>query len=175
MAGPTIRIRGGTKLGFDDPDDVLLTTDTTLAIRVRLGYDGGRPVILGLRLDQSHEPISAATLRALPLREITSVAAALVADDVPKARKVAGRLADERTPGVPWGEDHYRAVAELYKAEVRAGESPGPAIQARWNVSRAMASRYVKTAREVYGFLPPVDPKRPGVAQAEPSKRGRKR
>ncbi|TVZ06319.1 hypothetical protein EAS64_02500 [Trebonia kvetii] len=49
-------------------------------------------------------------------------------------------------------DEHYRQVAEVYKAAVDRRLPPLKAIQAQWNVSRADAAKYVKRAREL-GFL----------------------
>ncbi len=136
---------------------------------VQLGAVGGVPAIVGLKItatnmviDESEESprlawdgtgldptITSDLLRQLPLRQLREMAVG----------KTATPFLLERPPG-GWGEDHYRAVAEVYRS---APQAPLKVIRERWGVSRAAASKWVREARErgLLGY-----PARRGVAGA---------
>lgn len=112
----------------------------------RLTYEGPK----------SREPtITKDLLQQLPLRQLRDAAVRLVtgAGDFTEPFRL------ER-PATGWDDAHYRAVAEVYR---NAPGAPLNAISARWSVSRAAASKWVKEAR-VRGFL--GYPTRRGVAGA---------
>jgi hypothetical protein len=92
--------------------------------------------------------ITAERLRHLPLAEMRAAAAAHVAgnDGFGAFQKVS------RQRGKALPDEHYRQVAEVYKAAVDRRQPPLKAIESQWQVSRAGASKYVKRAREL-GFL----------------------
>jgi len=105
-------------------------------------------------IDNAHQEdapravITAERLRRLPLAEMRAAAAAHLAGD--DAFAAFEKVSRQR--GKAWSDDHYRQVAEVYKAAVDRRQSPLKAIESHWNVSRAGASKYVKRAREL-GFL----------------------
>jgi hypothetical protein len=51
------------------------------------------------------------------------------------------------------GEDHYRRVAEVYKAAFAAGASPTKVVAETFHVSASTAGSWVSRARNKYGFL----------------------
>lgn len=114
--------------------------------RPRLTYDGPK---------DAEPTITKDLLQQIPLRQLldAAVSAQAGSDDFMDPFEL------ERPP-TGWGDDHYRAVAEVYR---NAPGAPLKAISARWNVSRAAASKWVKEAR-VRGIL--GYPTRPGVAGA---------
>ncbi len=145
--------------------------DLPWVVGVRTATIAGAIRIIGVtlepRLDDEGAPIgdfrsrdlivSAEALRTLPLRRIQDVVRAHRQEDGMAVIEAMGRV--ERQPGKPWGDDHYRRVADVYETAVKVGRSPLEAVKTRWTVSRSMASKYIREARE-RGFLP--WPSKPG-------------
>jgi hypothetical protein len=50
--------------------------------------------------------------------------------------------------GQPYPDEHYRQVAEAYRAAVAVGQSPRPFICRTWGFSEATVSRWISTARQ---------------------------
>lgn len=113
--------------------------------RERLAYTGPT---------ENAPTITADVLRELPLNQLRRMGAEQQSGRDPLEPLVVVR------PSGGWGDDHYRAVAREYR---NADRAPLKAIQERWRVSRATASKWVHEARE-RGFL--GYPPRRGVAGA---------
>lgn len=64
------------------------------------------------------------------------------------------------------GDDHYREVAQVYKAAVAAGDSPTKAVADHFTVSKSSAAKKVARARE-RDFLPPTSRGRVGPLTKE--------
>ena len=104
-------------------------------------------------------------LRRLPLALLARQAAAIAAGDEDEAVRGHDATRDSWPQGRRRPDSHYEEVAEVYRRALRAKLPPTKAVQDRWKVGRAMASKYVKEARE-RGLL--GDPSRPGVAGDKP-------
>jgi hypothetical protein len=138
----------------------------------------GAPQIVGLRMTRMWEGadvvVSSDTLRRLPLRQLREVVSKARAAGLRAGGETLLNLLEERTPGQRWPREHYERVAEVYREAVASGLPPLPVIGERWHVSRAMASKYVRRAREL-GLL--GWPAGPGVAgtteERSPIKRDR--
>ncbi|MDQ6617395.1 MAG: hypothetical protein M3083_22270 [Actinomycetota bacterium] len=120
----------------------------------------GVPQLTGLRLAREPEPgggiaepadavITAERLRKLPLRALRADALAYLDGQTDRVGQELFKRFDERPPGGAWPDDHYREVAAEYLRAVQRGLAPLVAIGERWHVGRAMASKYVKRAREL--------------------------
>jgi hypothetical protein len=96
-------------------------------------------------------------LRQLPMRQLRASA---VKEAYERGSDLLEPFKLERTPGQPWPDEHFQAVAEVYR---NADSAPLVAIKDRWNVSRAAASKWVARAREL-GYL--GYPQRRGVSGA---------
>ncbi len=150
-----------------DPQYVWLAKSTKDSAPTRLSRSLIRISQDGQRLEwngpKDVDPtITADLLRSLPLRQLRAMAAAAEYGD--GTGDWLEPFSVERTPGEPWPDDHYREVAETYRS---APSAPLKAIQTRWGVSRAAASKWVRKAREL-GYL--GYPKRAGVAGASEPK-----
>jgi hypothetical protein len=125
----------------------------------------GRPAVVGIALRPvGHDgdalrraEVTAERLRTLPLVALKRIAiqgaqkgarGALAAAMQHHGQPTAGR-------GVPLPDDHYEAVAEVYRAAVAAGEHPRKAVMLTWDVSRATATIWNREARR-RGLLPPA-------------------
>ncbi len=64
------------------------------------------------------------------------------------------------------GDEHYRRVADVYKAAVRSGEPPTAAVAEALTVSKSAAAKQVARARE-RGFLPRTSRGRVGNLREE--------
>lgn len=116
-------------------------------------------------------------LRRLPLRRLRSAAVTMpgrmnFTSHSPADLEAALAAMDElqqrsRRPGAPLPADHFAQVAETYRAATATGVAPRKAIEERWGVSRAAASKWIRQARErgLLGW-----PSRRGVAGTEASK-----
>lgn len=116
----------------------------------------GLPQILGLRLvprsdvKVSDTVLSAARLRALPFREIRTAALAALNFDVDELRASVRRLSDDTS-----SDEHYRTVADTYRAAVAAGRPPRPTIANVWGRSLGAADLWIAEAR-TRGHLEPA-------------------
>jgi hypothetical protein len=68
----------------------------------------------------------------------------------------------------PQDSQHFRAVAAVYKAALRdpGRRQPTTTVMRHWNVSYSTASKWVRRAREDFGYLPPTSPGRASVASS---------
>jgi hypothetical protein len=136
-------------------------------VQMKVASVDGRPQITGLRLEprpdrpEADAVITSERLRSLPLRQLREAALAALRFDL---RALARQLRRVERVGRRWPEEHYRLVADLYRAAIDSGQPPLPVIMKHWSVSRPAASKYVREARR-RGFL--GYPDRPGVAGAE--------
>jgi hypothetical protein len=146
-------------------------------VAMRRAVIQGAPKVIGLQLlpkitadgrpAPPFEPddlaVTAEALRSLPLATMRdAVLAAEEHRDDPAAMLEAIKrpMADlQRGPRGRLGDDHYLLVARVFAGAARRGDAPLKAVQERWGVSRAMASKYVRGARN-RGYLPP--PASPG-------------
>ena len=129
--------------------------------------------VLGLALGARADAIiTTARLRSLPLADLRAAAAEHLAGRDPY--RMLRAVARQRGKALP--NEHFQQVADVYRAAVDRRQAPLVAIQARWQVSRAGAAKYVARAREL-GYL--GYPARPGIAGASaeqsPMKRKGKR
>jgi len=139
---------------------------TALRLEPRTAHFGypdadGTRVPIGA-VDATDAVVTSERLRSLPLRLIANVAAAVLAGGEPE--KIAAVFESERVnwpQGRPRPDEHYKEVANVYRAALAWRQPPVKAIEERWVVGRAMASRYVAEARK-RGYLD--YPSRPGVA-----------
>lgn len=136
-------------------------------VQVRVVHAEGRPHLVGLRLEPRDEAliadvaVTSERLRALPLRQIREAAFAATYLELGEVAKALAKV--ERVGRQPWPDEHYAQVAEVYRRAVDSGKAPLTVISRHWNVSRPMAAKYVRRAREL-GLL--GYPERPGVAGA---------
>ena len=127
-----------------------------------------RPEVVGLRLEARDDAlladvvVTSERLRSLPLRQIRKAAFATAQNESLEALQAIGKV--ERAGRQPWPDEHFAQVAKLYRRAVAAGQAPLNEIAKHWNVSRPMAAKYVRRARELelLGY-----PERPGVAGAD--------
>jgi hypothetical protein len=114
----------------------------------------------GTKTTSNAPVITAELLRGLPLAEMRAAAAAHQAGDhwFDEFKTVA------RQRGKALPDEHYQQVAQVYRDAVARRQPPLKAVEERFSVTRAGASRAVKRSREL-GFL--GYPARPGVAGAE--------
>jgi hypothetical protein len=121
--------------------------------------DGTREVVIdGVAAEDA--VITSARLRELPLAQIGAVAAEVVADNLLDAYATAA-IREVWPQGRQRPDEHYQRVADEYRAALARRDPPVEAIRERWEVGRAMASRYVAEARQ-RGYLD--YPSRVGVA-----------
>lgn len=85
--------------------------------------------------------------RALPLARLREVAVEYLGGKPGRAFRAMARV--EREPGKAWSDDHFAAVAEVYRRAVDAGRPPLKEIQDEWGVRRAAAAKWVKRARDL--------------------------
>lgn len=69
-------------------------------------------------------------------------------NEVPEAQRT-GRRPEH-------GPEHYRTVAEIYRAALAAGNAPVQAVAEHFNASPQTARRWVHLARNRHSLLPPV-------------------
>ncbi len=137
-------------------------------VQVRVANPLERPEVVGLRLEARDDAlladvvVTSERLRSLPLRQIREAAFATCRLDFPEAFQAIGKV--ERTGKQPWPDEHFAQVAKVYRQAVAVGRPPLKEIAQHWKVSRPMAAKYVRRAREL-GLL--GYPERPGVAGAD--------
>ncbi len=137
-------------------------------VQVRVANPLGRPEVVGLRLEarddalQADVVVTSERLRSLPLRQIREAAFATAQNEPLEALQAVGKV--ERTGKQPWPDEHFAQVAEVYRRALSVGRPPLNEIAQHWKVSRPMAAKYVRRARELelLGY-----PERPGVAGAD--------
>ncbi|CAN5351792.1 hypothetical protein BH20ACT22_BH20ACT22_09950 [soil metagenome] len=135
------------------------------AVEIDIAMESGAPVANAIRIERNRKrPLTGTELRHLPLRDLVNVAvgqAAVVtkevapgiyegspatADEALETSRQADRAKRRRT----MTDEHLEAVAQVYRAT--GGDRPRDAVMDEFQVSPAMASRYIKLARE-RGFL----------------------
>jgi hypothetical protein len=126
-------------------------------VRVRLAKETDRPAVLTLEVEaREDQPVTAAVLAQLPMRQIASVAAsALLGEGEAQYRM----LARPRPQGVrSWPPDHFQRVARV-AAWARGIGRPGGAagaVSEFWAVDYRTARRWLRQAKEL------------GLAEARP-------
>lgn len=129
-------------------------------VELYVGSVDGTPQVLGLKLEPDVDPegrlkdgwlvrdavINTQSLRRLPLTRLRQAAAEL--HRVQLAEVFKALRPPVRKPGQPLPSSHLEAVADLYRAAVRAEEPPLTAICKKWQVKRPTASRWVRAARD---------------------------
>ncbi len=184
---PTHRLEG-SRLVADEGDPMFVGRWWKLpfknlpwTIEAMVGYVNGVRQIVGLHIEatggisnelvtprrlefetgpRDRDPaITADLLRQIPLRQLLQFAV-----DQEDGGTDPFRTFEAERPPTGWGDDHYRAVADVYR---NASPAPLIAIGERWGVSRAAAAKWVARSREL-GYL--GYPKRPGVAGASAKK-----
>jgi hypothetical protein len=137
-------------------------------IRVRVENIDGVPHLTGLHLDwegpiaaQRGRPwpappaaaiVTSDRLRRLPLRTLVDLAAAVEAGNIDTAVTALNKHADTWPQGRARPDEHFEEVAAVYRAAIQNRRPPLKDIQTRWKISRAMASKYVRRARQL-GYL----------------------
>lgn len=136
-------------------------TETTVEIdrkpwRVVLTWSGGRrPAVIAVEVkslrsaDGTRGEVSAAVLRELPIGRL--IAANRPQPEEPSVEPEP-RLGRRRAHDL----EHYRAVAETYRAAVEVGEPPVVAVAEHFDTSPETARRWVHVARNRHGLLPAV-------------------
>lgn len=119
---------------------------------VQMAWIDSRPQIVSLRIEArgddakaNRATITTEKLRRLPLRQIRQMAHAGLHLDLGALQRVVGA---KRRPGQPYEPGHHEEVAETYRKALAAGQAPRAAIERKWDVSRATASKWIRTARE---------------------------
>lgn len=149
-------------------------------VELRVARVDGVPRILGLRITPARRHtggdelrpglkvrdvvISTESVRRLPLARMLRAVLSVQEGDLKRASKELGVV--ERGRGAQWPDEHYRLVAGVYRAAVNAGRPPNPAICARWEVSRAAASKWIRRARDL-GYIGPPLPGRAGEQEEQ--------
>ena len=138
--------------------------DLPWQFHVRTAMIDGTRRVVGLSLEPRLDPegnippgfesrdvvVSTLALRSIPLTRIHDAVRAHRERDYRALLAAMRRI--ERKPGKPWPDEHYRQVAEVYEEAVGAGLPPLAAVADQWGVSRPMASKHVRGARE-RGYL----------------------
>jgi hypothetical protein len=167
MAEELLRFTSVSRPDKDGWSRVLLPDNPWWAIAVRVTEVDGVPQLTSLRIepanvDRAVAVISHERLRRLPLGVLATAAAGFKDGDVEQLGAAFEAQHLEWPQGRRRPDSHYRDVAEVYLAALKKRQPPVKAVQDRWLVGRAMASRYVARAREL-GYLGAA-PTRPGVA-----------
>jgi hypothetical protein len=134
--------------------------DANHSVRVRLGQaDDGRLHVAAIHIDGNDLPISANTLRAVPLGRIEAHA---------NAHRTGDRHEDAAIPddlftleGRGRSDDFYAHVAAVYRHLVGQTKQPVQSIAEANNVPKTTAHRWIKEARN-RGLLPPGRPGKAG-------------
>jgi hypothetical protein len=134
--------------------------DANHSVRVRLGQaDDGRLHVAAIHIEGNDLPISASTLRSVPVGRIEAHA---------NAQQTGERHADATIPadlftleGRGRSDDFYAHVAAIYRHLVGQTKQPVASIAEANNVPKTTAHRWVKEARN-RGHLPPGRPGKAG-------------
>jgi hypothetical protein len=137
---------------------LVLLSDFPWHIEARTHEVDGVPQLTGLRIEwfpmTADAVITSDRLRRLPLRELVETAAGIQAGNLGRAA-AAMRNSEIWPQGRARPDEHFAEVAAIYREAIQNRRPPLNDIRARWTVSRAMASKYVKRAREL-GYLGPA-------------------
>lgn len=138
---------------------------------VRAARTPDGPVLLDMRVTplENGQPITAATLKSIPVRRLAAAAIAAGAfspadDQLPPEEPEAldwSRWSEPEKPkrkraGRPpvYGPEHYAEVADEARAARAAGKSARRAIAERWSMSETTADKWMREARRL-GLLEP--------------------
>jgi hypothetical protein len=82
----------------------------------------------------------------------------LLAEMRPQPAEPAEQAPEVKRTGRPpkFGPEHYRVVAEIYRAALAAGSSPVQSVAEHFDASPQTARRWVHLARNRHGLLPAV-------------------
>ncbi len=136
------------------------------AVEIDIAIESGAPMCNAIRIERNPKrpSLTGTELRRLPLRDLVNAAVGQVAvvpkevaagtyegspatvDEAFEISRQADRAKRRRT----MTDEHLEAVAQVYRAT--GGDRPRDAVMEAFQVSPAMASRYIKLARE-RGFL----------------------
>jgi hypothetical protein len=128
-------------------------------ISLKLANVDGKPEIIGMELSPKTGArvdecvVSSAVLRRFPLDTVRKMAVATMSFDFKAATRSLRRV--KREARARWPDEHYKQVAEVYRAARAARKAPTKAVGAHWKVGRAQASVYVKEARNRRYLAPP--------------------
>jgi hypothetical protein len=134
--------------------------DENHSVRVRLGQaDDGRLHVAAIHIDGNDLPISATTLRAVPLGRIEAHANAQQRGDRHEDATIPEELFSFEGRGR--SDDFYAHVAAVYRHLVGQTKQPVASLAQANNVPKTTAHRWVKEAR-ARGHLPPGRPGKAG-------------
>lgn len=117
-------------------------------------------------LSDLETPITSRGLRTVPLGRFLHAAREAVQRQ--EGEPAAHPAETAPPPGSRrWPDQHYLQVADEYWRAQATGRPPRQAIAARWNVSKATASRWLRRAREL-GYVDDYEPGRPRRLKPDP-------
>lgn len=134
--------------------------DANHSVRVRLGQaDDGRLHVAAIQIEGNDLPISASTLRSVPLGRIEAHANAHQHGEGRADATIPDELFTLDGRGRP--DDFYAHVAAIYRHLVGQTKQPVASIAAANNVPKTTAHRWIKEARS-RGLLAPGRPGKAG-------------
>jgi hypothetical protein len=141
-------------VAHDDDDDWFeWLHDANHSVRVRLGQaDDGRLHVSAIQIEGNDLPISASTLRAVPLGRIEAHANASQHGDSHDDATIPDELFT--LDGRGRSDDFYAHVAAIYRHLVANTKQPVASLAEANRVPKTTAHRWIKEAR-ARGHLPP--------------------
>lgn len=164
MGRKSLSLLGGRPAGTDVWTEVDAPDLLPWLAQVKVAQVDGQPRIIGLRLEPRYGDlpgdmcvrdlvVTAEALRRLPLTELREAGLRMQRLDLFEALDVLG--APGKKPGRrSWDDEHYRRVAQVYRAADEAGTAPRHVIAKRWQVEPPTVSRWLAEARR-RGHLEP--------------------